>query len=210
MQALLGAQVCGILTLHKQLGDDTARQWLEPAQPGPLVDIFWQAHILDMENYRKDCKDVFGVIVEYTYSLYAKRAADYAYYEESNEETEPSDVSSLSEEHKLLFGFEQSFLKNNYACDCLPYEEKLALLVTCNKIFHKLAYVEGMEDKFEKLAYGQQPPCPNNSDAEGAGDSPCKGRCCPFCCVMANKFTTLMTAMRTSRKDVSSLPFRRV
>lgn len=164
-----------------KLHNDTANLWSnEPIQPGPLVDLFWHAHILATKQYTKDCLYLVGDIIEYSGGPCDK---------DDDDDTETG-CGSMSEQHKTLFRFEQSFLKQNYICHCsITNEPKWESLTTRSKLFGTTVHVEEMMEKYDILEHEEgEDFCPNDDDSIISYWFMCHGSCCPHCCSIANKF----------------------
>jgi hypothetical protein len=159
-------KIVGILASRKNIGETAYPHWLEQVQPCELVNLFWHAHILSTKKYCNDCRTLVGDIIEYTGPCNV------------NEES-----SSLSTKHKLLFQFEQYFLKQNCDCYCrVPSDEKetrsstpAVLMATRNKLFTPNIDVEKLQDKIEEFAFEMR-------------DCGCDV-CCSYCCDDINDFT---------------------
>lgn len=146
---------------------DDASMWLTSVQPCKLVEVFWQAHCLCTKKYGTDCAAIVGQVIDFT--------GPY----DTNEES-----SSLSAKHKLLFQFEQWFLKHNLLCGvccrastdaCMVSEE---LMMTRQRLFAPDLDMDKLQDKIWEL-----------EDPEPPYDCECDLVCCPFCCDDANGFT---------------------
>lgn len=139
--------------------------WLHQVQPCKLVELFWQSHSLNTTKYCDDCQAIFGEVIKFT-----------GPFEPLNKN------SSVSEQHNLLFQFEQNYLKHNLFCceQCRVSNEECEssedLKTTRQILFDTFLDMDTLANKIEDVR-------------DGDWSCNCFGNCCAFCCEEANNFT---------------------